>query len=115
MLLSIPELISQILEGVRRLPAEEAYEECRKNNGLRIDVREPGEVAENPIKGSINIPRGVLEMRMLADYADENLPVYIHCATGARATLAAEQLMRLGYTHVTAISCPLAILRNIAA
>ena len=32
-------------------------------------------------------------------------PIYLHCATGGRATLAAEQLQRIGYNKVTVISC----------
>jgi len=34
-------------------------------------------------------------------------PIYLHCATGGRACLAVEQLTRLGYQNVTAISCPI--------
>ena len=115
MLLTVPELVAQTLASIRRLPAEEAYTECRRHKGIRIDVREPSEVAEDPVQGSINIPRGILEMKMLASYPDENLHIYIHCATGARAALAAEQLIRLGYRNVTAISCPLTVLRDMAA
>ena len=29
----------------------------------------------------------------------------LHCATGGRAILAAEQLKRLGYKHVSVIAC----------
>ena len=40
-------------------------------------------------------------------YPDENLAIFIHCATGARAIFAAEQLARVGYQNVWAITCPL--------
>lgn len=112
MLTSIPELLTEFIETIRRLPAKEAYAECAQNGGICIDVREPSEVAESPVAGSINIPRGVLEMRMLAEYGNDKLPIYIHCATGARATLAVEQLNRLGYQQVTAISCSLVVLQD---
>ena len=36
---------------------------------------------------------------------DADMEIYLHCASGGRAALAAEQLQRIGYTNVKAISC----------
>jgi rhodanese-related sulfurtransferase len=44
-------------------------------------------------------------MKMLQMHPDENLAIFIHCATGARATFAAEQLNRVGYNNVWVITC----------
>ena len=33
------------------------------------------------------------------------MEIYLHCASGGRAALAAEQLQRIGYKNVKAISC----------
>ncbi len=107
MLLSLPELIQQASQNVRRIDAITAYAEGRDQASWFIDVREPGEVAEQAIPGSVNIPRGVLEMKITEHFSDADTPVFIHCATSARATLAAEQLQRIGYTRVSVISCPL--------
>tara|TARA_R110001592_G_scaffold288331_4_gene557353 strand:+ start:11528 stop:11878 length:351 start_codon:yes stop_codon:yes gene_type:complete len=104
---TIPELIAEIRPSMKCLSAAAAHKEIAENFGLFIDVREPAEVAENPVPGSINMPRGVIEMRILEQHPDPNIPIYLHCATGARATLAAEQLQRLGYQHVTIITCDL--------
>ena len=68
-------------------------------------MREPAEFAEKSGSSTINIPRGLLEMKMLQMYPDENLAIFIHCATGARATFAAEQLTRVGYNNVWVITC----------
>ena len=46
-------------------------------------------------------------MKITEHFSDADTPVFIHCATSARATLAAEQLQRIGYTRVSVISCPL--------
>ncbi len=46
-------------------------------------------------------------MKMLQMHPDENLAIFIHCATGARATLSAEQLKRVGYKNVWVITCML--------
>ena len=107
MLLSLPELIQQASQNVRRIDAITAYTEGRDQPSWFIDVREPGEVAEHAIPGSVNIPRGVLEMKITEHCSDADTPVFIHCATSARAILAAEQLQRIGYTRVSVISCPL--------
>jgi len=108
MLIPIPELLRRIAPQVRTLSAADALSESRRQpRALVIDVREPDEVAQQPISGSLNIPRGVLEMRLSSQHGDPDQPIYIHCATGARATLAAEQLQRIGYRRVSVIGCPL--------
>jgi rhodanese-related sulfurtransferase len=100
MLKTIPEVIAHARESLNTITAEEAAIKCKAENGIIIDVREPTEFAEKAGKNTINIPRGLLEMKMLQMYPDENLFIFIHCATGARATFATEQLMRVGYKNV---------------
>ena len=107
MLKAIPELVAEIRRDLRCIPIEQARHELGSNDGVLIDVRESAEVDANPIPNSLPIPRGVLEMKMSTLYPDADIPLYIHCATGARATLAAEQLRRLGYTHVSVVTCDL--------
>jgi rhodanese-related sulfurtransferase len=105
MLMTVPELIAKVRGNLRLLDAATAMTECADKNGDVIDVREPGEVQAKPVEGSVNIPRGILEMMMLEKFKEPSHPIYIHCASGVRATLAAEQLQRLGYDDVTVITC----------
>ncbi len=105
MLKTIPEIAQQIRQSVNTVSAEQAFSACKENNGIILDVREPAEVAQKPIADTVNIPRGVLEMKMLERYPNAELVIYIHCATGIRATFSAEQLMRLGYQNVSIITC----------
>lgn len=105
MLKPIPELVAAICSDIRVITAAQAVIEMTENHGVVIDVREPGEVSEKPAPKSLNIPRGVLEMNMSQAYPDSETPIYIHCASGARAALSAEQLQRIGYSNVSAISC----------
>jgi len=107
MLKTLPELIASARANITTVKAAEALPVCYSQNALLIDVREPNEYATAAISKAINIPRGVLEMQMINLYPDENTNIYIHCATGGRASLAAEQLLRVGYKNVTAISCNL--------
>lgn len=69
----------------------------------KVDVREPAESEKEPTPGSLNFPRGVLEMKMLEKFQDEATQVYLHCASGVRARLAAEQLMQMGYLNISVI------------
>jgi len=107
MLKTIPEIIAQARQSLNIITAADAAEKCKQENGIIIDVREPTEFAEKSGNGIINIPRGLLEMKMLQMHPDENLAIFIHCATGARATLSAEQLKRVGYKNVWVITCML--------
>jgi len=107
MLMTVPELLTQVRAELRLLDAASALPECEQKKGVLIDVREPAEVQAKTSPGSINIPRGVLEMMVLEKIKEASQPIYIHCASGARATLAAEQLHRVGYSDVTVITCPI--------
>lgn len=105
MLLTVPELLAKVKAELRLLDAATALPECERKGGILIDVREPGEVQAKASNGATNIPRGVVEMMALEKFKDSSQPIYLHCASGARAVLAAEQLQRLGYNDVTAITC----------
>lgn len=112
MLTTLPELIANARAELRCLNAETAIKEQRENGGTMIDVREPLELEGSPAPHSINIPRGVLEMKVMDLIPDAEHPIYLHCATGGRATLAAEQLKRLGYERVSVITCQADIVRQ---
>ncbi len=107
MLKTLPQLIAEASAELRVVDANTARQELSENQGVLVDVREPPETVVNPANGSINIPRGVLEIKMPESFPDPDHPIYLHCATGGRARLGAEQLERLGYRRVTAISCSL--------
>lgn len=107
MLVTVPELVAKIKVSINTLTAVEAKNLLVKGNAILIDVREPSEFAQQSPSGAINIPRGLIEMKMLQLYPDAEQVIFVHCATGARACFAAEQLQRLGYKNVTAITCAL--------
>lgn len=105
MLKTIPELLHEAASKVRCISAESAASERNENKGLLIDVREPAEHLTKGAAGAINIPRGLVEMKLMEIEKDPMRPIYLHCATSARAILAAEQLARVGYRNVSVITC----------
>lgn len=105
MLKTIPELVAEARASLNVISAKDAIDKVKATNGIVIDVREPEEYATKAAKGTLNIPRGILEPQMAQRFPDENLAIFIHCASGARATFAGEQLVRMGYKNVFVISC----------
>ncbi len=96
------EWIGELRKSLEVVSAEEAKSLVDMGSGILIDVREPAE-AHVAAKGSINVPRGVLEMQLPALIPDPKTSLLIHCATGGRATFAASQLKSLGYQDVKVI------------
>lgn len=81
------------------------------NRPILLDVREPWEFALMHIPDSINVPRGVLEQTCEWDY-DETLPeliegrereIVVICRSGKRSVLAADTLLRMGFTNVVSL------------
>jgi len=94
-------IVGEAKERCRRLSAEEAVTLVRETEGaLVLDVREPSEAAEGSVDGSVNVPRGVLEMKIEKVAPDEDTPLFLHCASGGRAALSACVLRDMGYTDV---------------
>ncbi len=85
----------------------------KKSVGLLIDVREPEEYAAGHIPDAINIPRGVIELRIwphvgFPDKTDLNKQLTLYCGSGARCVLAAKSLQDLGFSNVTAVDMRIA-------
>ncbi|GAB5381857.1 MAG: hypothetical protein Alis3KO_23550 [Aliiglaciecola sp.] len=77
---------------------------------LVIDIREPQELAEGVIAGSIAIPRGLLEASIgehIKDCDDAEasaLPILLYCRSGARSALAARTLREMGFNNVYSLA-----------
>ena len=73
---------------------------------LIVDVREADSAAESKLSDSINISRGLVEMKLPKECPDPNRLILTHCGGGGRASLAAYSLKQMGYTRVHAITAP---------
>jgi phage shock protein E len=85
----------------------------RHDDAIIIDVREPHEVKEACLIDSTNIPRGLLEMKIIDICGDHNTPILIHCAAGGRASLAASTLQMMGYSNVHVIDAKFDEIRHV--
>ncbi len=68
-----------------------------------LDVREPDEVAQGAIDGSIHVVRGNLESQIEARVPDKSTPLVVMCAGGARSAFATRTLEELGYITVASM------------
>ena len=76
----------------------------KSEGAIIIDVRETTEADASQLTASINIPRGVLEMKIPDLCPEPDILILTHCAAGGRASLAAERLQEMGYTNIHAIT-----------
>lgn len=108
---------AQLVEMIKPNITEVSVETLANNLAtdiIVIDVREPAEYAEGHIAGAINMPRGVLEMKlhMHPKVANAEAPLeelnrfelYLICRSGARSALAAESIQRMGFDKVKSVS-----------
>ena len=65
-----------------------------------IDAREQDEYDEGHIPGAILIPYGEVADRAEKELPDKDQLILVYCRSGRRSKIAAEELVKLGYTNV---------------
>ena len=107
------QLIKEAQDACNCISADNAKNMLADNQPcVLLDVREPQEVLASKLNKAINIPRGLLEMKIQDVCPDPSTRILIHCAGGGRASLAAEVLSKMGYLDVHAITEKYAILHK---
>ncbi len=80
------------------IQADEVQKYMKQANVQTIDVRTATEYADGHIKGFENIPLNTLAKNSAKIRKD--IPVIIHCQSGARSAIAYSILEKLGYTNI---------------
>ena len=102
---STADLIAQAQQHISCLDAATArrrYDDA--TTALIIDVREAESAAKGKLKDSLNVSRGMLELKMHKVCDNPDTLIFTHCAGGGRASLAAHTLQNMGYRNVHAIT-----------
>ncbi|MFI8707843.1 CoA-disulfide reductase [Bacillus sp. NPDC077411] len=86
---------SNIIEGLVDIVGWHEIDHIVEKGGYLIDVREPHELKQGIIKGSVNIPLDELRDRLHEIPTDQE--IYITCQLGMRGYVAARILMENGY------------------
>ena len=114
MIKPVTDFIAEAKAQCRCLDSQAALDFYRQNSGTTIiDVREPGEAEKDKLTDSINIPRGLLEMKIDKECPDPDQPILVHCGAGGRASMAAARLQEMGYTNVFPIDAAYEELKSV--
>ena len=106
---SIQNLVSEAMNEIKTINADEAYQMIQENNCNLIDIREINELENSgKVEGANHIPRGMLEV-----YLDPKSPIFqngqlnqskefvLFCAGGVRSALAVKSLKEMGYEKIS--------------
>ena len=79
----------------------EAWALMQSESGyIIIDARTQSEYDEGHIPGAILIPEYEIASRAENELLDKNQLILVYCRSGRRSKIAAEELVKLGYTNV---------------
>ena len=72
----------------------------RKEKFVLVDVREESEYAADHLPGAVHLGKGTIERDVEDRVPDQNTPMVLYCGGGFRSALAADNLQKMGNTHV---------------
>lgn len=69
-----------------------------------VDVREDNEWAAGHATGAVHISKGVIERDIEAKVPQKDTKLVLYCGGGSRSALAADALMKMGYSNVFSLA-----------
>jgi len=84
----------------RKISAEEAKERIDEGNVIILDVRTQDEYDGGHIRDAVLITDSEIKDKAETVLPDKNATILVYCRTGRRSALAANELVRMGYTGV---------------
>ena len=108
---SIQTLVSEAMQEIKTINADEAFKMVEDNNCNLIDIREARELEKTGnVENSVHISRGMMEIFLDPNSAffkqgklDQNKEMVLFCAGGVRSALAVKALQNMGYEKVSHI------------
>ena len=108
---SIKTLVSEAMQEIKTINADEAFKMVEENNCNLIDIREARELEKNgTVENSVHISRGMMEIFLDPNSAyfqqgklAQNKEMVLFCAGGVRSALAVKALLNMGYEKVSHI------------
>jgi rhodanese-related sulfurtransferase len=108
---SIQTLVSEAMQEIKTITADEALKMVEQNNCNLIDIRDARELeGTGKVENSVHITRGMLEIYLDPNSAlfqqgvlDQNKEMVLFCAGGVRSALAVKALKNMGYEKISHI------------
>lgn len=94
-------LVNEAKGRIRNIKATELPALLQEDrHAALIDVREESEFAAGHVRGAEWIGKGIIERDIESRHPDRSQPLYLYCGGGYRSAIAADNLQKMGYTHV---------------
>ena len=108
---SIQTLVSEAMQEIKTINADEAFKMVESQECNLIDIRESRELEKTgSVESSVHISRGMLEIFLDPNSVffqqgklDHNKEMILFCAGGVRSALAVKALKNMGYEKVSHI------------
>jgi rhodanese-related sulfurtransferase len=108
---SIQTLVSEAMQEIKTINADDAHKMVEDNECNLIDIREAKELEKTgSVENSVHISRGMLEVFLdpnsvyfQKEKLDKNKEMVLFCAGGVRSALAVKALKNMGYDKVSHI------------
>ena len=108
---SIQTLVSDAMQEIKTINADDAHKMIEDNECNLIDIREARELEKTgSVENSVHISRGMLEIFLDPNSVyfqkgklDQNKEMVLFCAGGVRSALAVKALKNMGYEKVSHI------------
>ena len=108
---SIQTLVSEAMQEIKTIDADEAFEMVKNQECNLIDIREARELEKTgSVENSVHISRGMLEVFLDPNSTffqqgklDHKKEMVLFCAGGVRSALAVKALKNMGYEKVSHI------------
>jgi len=69
-----------------------------------IDIREKEELATGYIEGAVFAPNSSINNKVEEYFPEKHIPLVLYCASGRRSLIAANMLLKMGYTDVKSMA-----------
>ena len=108
---SIQTLVSEAMQEIKTINADEAFKMVEENSCNLIDIRDARELENTgKVENSVHITRGMLEIYLDPNSVlfqqgvlEQNKEMVLFCAGGVRSALAVKALHNMGYEKVSHI------------
>ena len=108
---SLQTLVSEAMQEIKTINADEALKMVKDNKCNLIDIRDGRELeSTGKVENSTHISRGMLEIYLDPNSAlfqqgvlDQNKEMVLFCAGGVRSALAVKALKNMGYEKISHI------------
>ncbi len=106
------EIVAEASKTITELMPWDVDERIKENKDLMIiDIREECEFSRFHIKGSMLVPRGILESACEEEYEDSipalvegrNKEIVVICRSGLRSVLGTHMLQMMGFTNISSM------------